>query len=40
MNIIESLDAILLTAIETKESADEDDLEIFIMLTSDRGQLM
>lgn len=40
MNIVESLDAILLTAIETTESVDEDDLEIFIMLTSDRGQLM
>ena len=40
MNIVESLDAIFLTAIEATESTDEADLEILITLTSDRGQLM
>jgi len=40
MNIVESLDAIFLTAIETTESGDGDDLDILITLTSDRGQLM
>lgn len=40
MSIVESLDALLLTAIETTESDDESDLEILIALTSDKGQLM
>jgi len=40
MNIVESLDAIFLTAIEASESGDGDDLDILITLTSDRGQLM
>lgn len=40
MSIVESIDALLLTAIETTESDDESDLEILIALTSDKGQLM
>jgi len=40
MNIVESLDAIFLTAIETTASGNADDLEILITLTSDKGGLM
>lgn len=40
MNIVESLDAIFLTAIEATESDDDGDLEILITLTSDKGPLM
>lgn len=39
-NIIESLDAILLTAIDSTESVDPDDLDILSSLTADRGQMM
>jgi len=40
MNIVESLDALFLTAIEASESVDEGDLEILTTLTADRGHLM
>ena len=40
MTIIESLDALLLTAIETTKSADAFDLDILINLTSDKGKVM
>lgn len=40
MNIVESLDAIILTAVDVTESPDQTDLDILGALTSDRGQLM
>jgi phosphate:Na+ symporter len=40
MNIVESLDAIVLTAIEVTESLDRTDLDVLVSLTSDKGQLM
>ena len=40
MNIVESLDALVLTAIDVTQSPDPDDLDIMDRLTSDRGQLM
>ena len=40
MNVIESLDALLLTAIETTKSADAFDLDILTAMTSDKGQVM
>jgi phosphate:Na+ symporter len=40
INIVESLDAIVLTAIDVTESSDQTDLDILASLTSDKGQLM
>jgi phosphate:Na+ symporter len=40
MNIAESLDAIILTAIDVTEDPDQSDLDILLSLTADRGQLM
>ncbi len=40
MNIVESLDAIVLTAIDATESTDRTDLDILTSLTADKGQLM
>jgi phosphate:Na+ symporter len=40
MNIVESLDAIVLTAVDVTESSDQTDLDILASLTSDKGQLM
>ena len=40
MNIVESLDAIVLTAVDATESSDQTDLDILASLTSDKGQLM
>ena len=40
MTIVESLDALFLTAIETTESDDKSDREILLSLTSDKGPLM
>ncbi|MBN2419425.1 MAG: hypothetical protein JXL81_08585, partial [Deltaproteobacteria bacterium] len=39
-NIIESLDALILTAIDSTESSDTADLDILSALTADRGQMM
>jgi hypothetical protein len=39
-NIIESMDAIVLTAVDATESFDAADLEILLTLTADRGPMM
>lgn len=40
VNIVESLDAIVLTAVDVTENTDPADLDILVSLTSDRGRLM